>query len=310
MLRNSPDLQGYSIPGIKDKILITLFADDTTIYLKQTNCYNDLQTILTCWCCASGAKFNAEKTEIIPIGTETHCSLILANRQLHPDDAPLPLSIHIAKDGEAICSLGAWIGNNVNNISPWEPVIDKISLTLSRFQRSHPTLTSKTIMVQWSIGGMSQYLAKVHGMPQNIEDALEKLTHAFIWTNPSHPPISLNQLYKDKSHGGIGLLDIHSRNEAIELTWLCEYLDISPSRPAWAFVVNILINQLAPEGIPDQTRLNTFLQKWDIPTRGRCASTLPVYALVMLRTAKCYGTSFAPAQLSQRLKCQMPTFYH
>ncbi|KZT20341.1 hypothetical protein NEOLEDRAFT_1038830, partial [Neolentinus lepideus HHB14362 ss-1] len=222
MLRGSTLLRGYSIPGIKDKILVTLFADDTTIYLNQTDRYKDLQTILNCWCCASGAKFNTEKTEIIPMGTGTHRQTVLTTRRLHPDDEPLPLSIHFAKDGEAIRSLGAWIGNDINNVTPWEPVIDKISLTLSRFQRSHPTLTSKTIMVQWTIGGMSQYLAKVQGMPHNIESALEKLTRSFIWTNTSHPPISLEQLYKDRSQGGINLLDIRSRNEAIELTWLRE----------------------------------------------------------------------------------------
>ncbi|KZT21788.1 hypothetical protein NEOLEDRAFT_1072874 [Neolentinus lepideus HHB14362 ss-1] len=165
-------------------------------------------------------------------------------------------------------------------------------------------------MVQWTIGGMSQYLAKVQGMPQNIELALEKLTRAFIWTDTLHPPISLDQLYKDRPHRGISLLDICSQNEAIELTWLHEYLDISPSRPTWAFVVDILINQLAPDGIPNQTRLNTFLQKWDIPTCSKRASTLPVYALSMLRMAKHYGVSFAPVQLSQGLKRQMPAFYH
>ncbi|KZT18531.1 hypothetical protein NEOLEDRAFT_1045045, partial [Neolentinus lepideus HHB14362 ss-1] len=125
------------------------------------------------------------KTEIIPIGTATHCQAVTTNCHLHPEDEPLPPSIHIAKDGEAVHSLGTWIRNGVNNA-----VRDKISLTLLWIQCSHPTLRSKTIMVQWTIGGMSQYLSKVQGMPQDIKTALEKLPRAFIWTDALHPPIS------------------------------------------------------------------------------------------------------------------------
>jgi hypothetical protein len=71
-LRNSDKLKGYNIPGITDKIIVNLYADDTTIFLSELDKYSDLETILSKWCCASGAKFNLEKTEIIPIGTKTH----------------------------------------------------------------------------------------------------------------------------------------------------------------------------------------------------------------------------------------------
>ena len=72
LLRESPDLAGFDIPGIRDKLIVSLYADDTTIYLSESDSYAALQNILSRWCTASGAKFNLEKTEIIPIGTEEH----------------------------------------------------------------------------------------------------------------------------------------------------------------------------------------------------------------------------------------------
>ncbi|EPQ51944.1 hypothetical protein GLOTRDRAFT_29273, partial [Gloeophyllum trabeum ATCC 11539] len=203
MLRDSPLLSGYSIPGIHDNVLVTLFADDTTIYLRENDRFDDLQNLLNAWCCASGAKFNKNKTEIIPIGSATHRRRVTTTRQLHTDDASLPHSIHIACDGEAVRSLGAWIGNKVNDITPWEPILDRIQHTLTKFQKSHPTLVTKALMVQWTIGGMTQYLAKVQGMPTNIVTALIKLTRRFIWNDTPNPPLALDQLYKDKSDGGI-----------------------------------------------------------------------------------------------------------
>ncbi|KZT25979.1 hypothetical protein NEOLEDRAFT_1064241, partial [Neolentinus lepideus HHB14362 ss-1] len=101
-------------------------------------------------------------------------------------------------------------------------------------------------------------------MPRHIEDALEKMTRHFIWEDATNPPIALDHLYKPKHLGGIDLLDIRARNEAIELTWLRDYLSIGAHRLTWAFVTDLLINRLAPSGIASPALLNTFLQTWDV----------------------------------------------
>jgi hypothetical protein len=71
-LREDPDLVGLQIPGIEEKIIVSMFADDTNLYLKNHNHMDHVQTLLNEWCQASGAKFNIEKTEIIPLGSEAH----------------------------------------------------------------------------------------------------------------------------------------------------------------------------------------------------------------------------------------------
>ena len=85
-LRNDPRLQGYEIPGSEEKIITSLFADDTSIYLNQNDKMDDVQNILDIWCQASGAKFNIEKTEIIPIGTPEHRNQVITTRKLNPND--------------------------------------------------------------------------------------------------------------------------------------------------------------------------------------------------------------------------------
>ena len=81
-----------------------------------------------------------EKTEIIPIGTVTHRTEIVETRKIHhADQAPLDAKIHIAKDGEAVRSLGAWIGNNTQDLTPWESVIDKIIRKLDLWRSEEHT---------------------------------------------------------------------------------------------------------------------------------------------------------------------------
>ncbi|KAG2748706.1 hypothetical protein P692DRAFT_20709402, partial [Suillus brevipes Sb2] len=163
--------------------------------------YSDLEDILTSWCLASGAKFNMEKTEIIPIGSKQHRERVITTRKLNLTDLPLVNAIKIAPDGHPIRSLGAWIGNKTNNITPWEPIIDKINSTLNRWKKCHPTLAGKQLIIQMFVGGMTQFLTKAQGMPKNIEAALTKMIRNFIWDDKRSPPISLEQLQRPKKDG-------------------------------------------------------------------------------------------------------------
>jgi hypothetical protein len=117
MIRNS-NLAGYTIQGLANKLVTSLFADDMTIYLTEHDRFSDLQNLLDTWCKASGAKFNTKKTEIIPIGSKEFCDAILRMRQLSPEQQPIPEEIHIAKDEESTRILGVWIGNSLDNVEP------------------------------------------------------------------------------------------------------------------------------------------------------------------------------------------------
>ncbi|KAI0046742.1 hypothetical protein FA95DRAFT_1479721, partial [Auriscalpium vulgare] len=220
MFRSSPSLQGFQIPGLDRRLIINLFADDTVLYLSATDHYATVEDILMRWCASSGAKFNIEKTEIIPIGSLAHRQGVCASRRLSPQDpSRVPQNVRIAADGHAVRSLGAWIGNKVAPATPWEPILDKIHTALAQWELGHPSLFGKRLIIQMVVGGMTQYLTKVQGMPRHIESAITKMIRSFIWTaSTGQPPLALHQLFRDPRHGGLGVLDVAARNEAIELT--------------------------------------------------------------------------------------------
>jgi hypothetical protein len=65
-------LKGFKLKEVDDRLIATLFADDTLVYLSSRDDFQSLLNILEEWCTASGAKFNIEKTEIVPIGSLAH----------------------------------------------------------------------------------------------------------------------------------------------------------------------------------------------------------------------------------------------
>ena len=310
-LRNCAELKGLAIPGVENKLIVNLFADDTTIYLSSHDRFDTVEKLLASWCEVSGAKFNIEKTEIIPIGTIEHRLEVVRTRKLHKDDeAPLDTKIHVAGEGVGVRSLGAWIGNNVKDLTPWEIVLDKITRKLEVWGRFHPTVYGKQLIIQAVVGGHTQFLTKAQGMPPHIEVALMQIIRDFIWDNDTHPRISLEYLHRPINEGGLNILDIRARNDAIELVWLRDYLNLTPTRQTWAIVSDILINATAPPGTSAIAIANTFLQSWDPPTKGPRLATLNEGIRRMLKVAKKYNTNLAAIRLSPGVRATLPAWYH
>jgi len=105
-------------------------------------------------------------------------------------------------------------------------------------------------------------------MPPQIETAIKKLINDFLWDDGQGPRIALDTLCQPEESGGLNILDMHARNEAIELMWLKEFLNFSPSRQPWATVTDLIIDAAAPKSTTKAARSNPFLQCWDTPTRG------------------------------------------
>ncbi|TFY73614.1 hypothetical protein EWM64_g10399 [Hericium alpestre] len=66
-----------------------------------------------------------------------------------------------------------------------------------------------------------------------------------------------------------------AHNEAIQLMWLKSYLNLGPSCLTWAFVTDMLINWIAPTHINDLTKMNIFLQTWNILLQGTLRANCP-----------------------------------
>ncbi len=146
-------------------------------------------------------------------------------------------------------------------------------------------------------------------MPKHIEKALTKITRDFIWEENETPRIVLNYLHYQPEEGGLGLLDLEARNEAIEIIWLKSYLNLTTARPKWAVISDIIIDTTAPQGPNAQARINTFLQTWDAPTRGPHVLKLNDGLKRMLNTVRTYNANLTVIKLSPELKQSLPAWF-
>src|SRR6202012_2799254 len=103
-------------------------------------------------------------------------------RQTNPNSPPIPANINIAREGQPTRVLGAWIGHGIDQAPPWPPTIEKIAASLKRWEANHPTSEGRRLISQMIIGGMTQYLAKVQGIPEPVMKTLERLLRNFTWS--------------------------------------------------------------------------------------------------------------------------------
>ena len=310
-IRRADELRGIPIPGRRDSLKIKLFADDTTVYMSENDDMADLQRVLNQWCAVSGAKFNIEKTEIIPIGNEDQRREIRDSGRLSEWGQALPQGTRIAKEGEPVRILGAWLGNGVDQTTTWAPIMENCSKRLQRWNAGRHSLEGRRLIIQMQIAGVTQYLTMVQGMLSEMETELNRQIRRFTWNHEKADTVNQAQMYAPHGRGGKKILDIEARNKAIHLMWLKTYLNLGEDRATWTYFTDAIIGTDIPNeqrvDEDPESRIMLILQTWR--TRGRYL-TLPEDLRMMLKLAKEYNVKLEDWNPSQQAKEELPMWYH
>ncbi|KAF5341067.1 hypothetical protein D9611_005971 [Ephemerocybe angulata] len=287
-----------------------MFADDTTVFLSEEDDFHTLQSILERWCLASGAKFNVEKTEIVPIGNRQYRDELRATRGAANGRDGIPPEINIAREREPVRALGAFVGNGVEDVSVWTPTIEAVDAALKRWKKTSPTLEGKRLIINMEVGGRTQYRTTVQGMPAEVLQHLKKLVREFLWDGKASY-VNIDTLHLPFGKGGLKILDLEARNESIRLMRLKRYLDFT-RRPRWAFIADYLLARNIPKSYgqvnPDDL-VNMYLQSWNAAKKTN-KSVAPQPIREMMKTAEKYGARMWTNHPSESLKRAMPAWFH
>lgn len=173
-------LKGLEVPGIAERLIAKLFADDTTVYLSAEDRYDKMEAILLTWCQASRAKFNAEKTECIPVGTKEFRMELTKGDLGMVLGRTIPDRVRVVPDGQAVRILEAWLGNGTNATEPWKKVVEASTTRLGKWSRRHPTMYGRKLAVGIEVAGRTQFLMEAQGMPESVEGTLHSMVMEFV----------------------------------------------------------------------------------------------------------------------------------
>lgn len=306
MLRASA-LEGYRLPGAVERLIVTLFADDTTIYLAASDRFSDLQEILNTWCSASGAKFNINKTVVIPIGSVQHRLKLMNDRKTPRMLEPIPESIHIAEDGEGSRSLGSFIGNELDPTTPWSGIMKAAKDVLDKVQRLHPTMSGKRVGIQTYAVSKTQYLSTAEDMPRSVERQFERILMQFFW-DQKMARVNKQTVKLPLTEGGQNLVDIKLKNDAVHIVHLANFLGLTGTRPKWALILEDAMREkvlMMYKNVNKHVLANVFVQTWDT---NKVA--LPNDMKRMIKLAKEHGLMADGLAITNEVLREQPIWLH
>ena len=306
-LRKS-ELKGIEIKENIERLIVNLFADDTLVYLGKDDNMNTLDQIIGTFCTASTAKFNVDKTEILPVGKKEFREEMIRERKM--GENVITIDKRIIKEGESMRTLGSWVGNAKTDTLQWEKIIKSQEKIIESWNKMNLTTKGKELVLKSLVQSKAVFLATVNGMPKNVEEELEKMYHSFLWNGKVKGLMKWEHVVEKRSKGGLGIPDIAARVEAIEIMWLKRWLSPKEKRPKWAYIMDMILNEsIAKKPLIDkESRLNWLIQSWHESEAKEIK--LSSHIKRMLKVARKYNITPIAAKYDREAKMNQPLWHN
>jgi len=175
-------LEDFKIQGLEERVLVSLFADDTLVYMNENNNKKTLEQTIRNFCEASTAKFNNEKSEILLIGTKEYRNNVIKTKTVNKtNNDKLDQAIRIIEDNDSLRILGAHIGNDSKTSIQWETILKRQSRILKKWAKTSLLSKGKELILKALIQSRALYLATANEMPKNIAQRMTRQMKSFIW---------------------------------------------------------------------------------------------------------------------------------
>ena len=214
-IRNDPSIKGVDI--LNKTYKISQLADDTTLFLKDTEALKHVLEKLKLFEKLSCLKLNMSKTEILQIGRECNTNYTLYG---------------LKWEKEKVYALGSWFykDNTLSVKNTYEQKLEMIKRILNQWSHRHLTLIGKiTVIKTLCISKINYTIASIE-TPNWFLSEIKNMFETFLW-NGKPPRIKNKVLYNDYENGGLRMTNIQMHVNAQLASWIKRLLQNKNSVP-------------------------------------------------------------------------------
>ncbi|XP_062099740.1 uncharacterized protein LOC133805576 [Humulus lupulus] len=129
------------------------------------------------------------------------------------------------------CEVGQWpmkylglpLGASPHNKGFWEPVISSCAKCLDGWKCVFLSRGGRLTLIQSILSSIPVYYMSFFCIPKGVVEVLEKLIRDFLWEGADHSQsdnlVSWKEVCKSRDHGGFGIGNLDSRNNAFLMKW-------------------------------------------------------------------------------------------
>ena len=189
------------------QLTISQLADDTTIFIKNSNQIPKILKTIDLFSKASGLKLNLKKCELLPIRNSTLTTV----HNIPVKSVVKYLGIHITKDKDSLANLNIW-----NNL-------DKCKSHLNSWSQRDISVIGRIFLTKTERISRFIYPAYSLSLPKNAIKAINQTNFNYIWKRKTHY-IKKGTMVKEYEEGGLKAIDIERINKTIKINWLRSFL--------------------------------------------------------------------------------------
>jgi len=189
--------------------LVHQYADDTTFTVEDIESINRIVEHIQTFGRAAGAKINIEKSEIMSFG------------EAKISDCDIPFKN--VKDYIRVLGVNLGVEDIKARDITWSVILQKIRQTVNYWKLRGLTLKGKVTVINVLLISRFIHALSVLDMPEWVLKEANSIIVDFLW-NGKNVRISKKVLIADKKEGGLNLMDLNVRREALRLKVVKKYL--------------------------------------------------------------------------------------
>ena len=239
-IRNS-DIKGITIKSNfktekkEHTVKIQQYADDTSLFLKDTEDLEIAFEIFNNFELISGLKMNKTKTQAMWLGIDKN-------------NNATPFNLKWVKQ---IKLLGINFQSNLAAAhieSNWKERLDNTHKTIKQWYHRNLTIYGKVVITKTFLMSPYVYLMQSIGLPEHVLIELNKMFFSFIWKKKfsnkrAFEKVKRKILTQDFGRGGLKMIDMNTLQQSLYLAWIPKILKENDN-PTWRAFPTNLYNEL------------------------------------------------------------------
>ena len=244
-IRAARNVNGVIING--NEIKLSQYADDTTLFLRDSESVSEVMEILADFRNVSGLEINVQKCNIMWMGPYRHRRDSLCG----------------IKALSKIKILGVWFSaSEVCKEDNIAPVLKRMRTTVNEWSQRNLTIKGRIVVTKTLLASQLVYVSLCSSISRVDLREIQGLIMRFIWRGRP-PKVAQSTLCQSTAHGGLNAVNVTNFYMALRLTWVTRIMTRTES--TWRI---LLQSRLGKFGLQDALRIRRgkyYIDRLKIP---------------------------------------------
>jgi len=298
-MRLHGQIKGLSVYGLAPA-KVALYADDINLFLSEDDSIPGLASCLEETSLAIGSRFNMDKTDVKPVGTEGFVRRCHEEQSMGPSTLP---GAYILPPEDPLRILGVWIGDTSLALPRWKQVERHVSKLIWQWTAIGASVQNRCVLAKALMQSRCYHLLDGNSIPTRTLNKISRKISGFVRGRFSAE--SYDTLEAPLNEGGLNCPSLVTRKRAYDLRFLSHLVSGSRQAPWQIWTWKDLSLATFSNTHLENSGLNPFLQ-----LAFTKVSLLEPRVAQAFRTARQFGLDLDSCAPSWEARNNAPLLWH